>query len=246
MSIVACFIALFVTLTPAVALADGIPIYRMYNTQTSEHLYTSSVAEYESCGSGAYRDWNREGVGWFAPEDGAPVYRLYNPGLGDHHYTVSASERDMLINNAGWVDEGVCWRSDNQSRVPLYRVYNGRLTAGQHHYTTNAGERDWLVANAGWSDEQVGWYGVSEGVPLPPSSNSGSSGSSSSQGGQSGSGSQVGGSSPSDTVLITRTGSTYHRLEGCRSTNRAGVVTTQVSLVEAQRRGLTPCKNCYH
>lgn len=45
-------------------------------------------------------------------------------------------------------------------------------------------------------------------------------------------------------VLITATGSRYHRLSGCRSTARAS--TTVVSLEYAQSLGLTPCANCYH
>ena len=46
-----------------------------------------------------------------------------------------------------------------------------------------------------------------------------------------------------DYVLITKTGECYHRLSGCRSTANAS--TSKVSLAEAKRRGLRPCKNCY-
>ena len=225
---------------PSVARAeDTIPIYRMYNTKTSEHLYTKSSAEYNSCGTGSYRDWKQEGIGWFAPtKSSTPVYRLYNPGLGDHHYTASKGERDALIANSGWRDEGICWHSDDSRRIPLYRVYNGRLIAGQHHYTTSSGERDSLVANSGWRSEGIGWYGAKKGVPLPPSpggsGNPGGSGS-----GESGSGPVQG-----DYVLITATGTKYHRPGGCRSTS--GRTTYQISLEEAKRRGYTPCSNCYH
>ena len=47
-----------------------------------------------------------------------------------------------------------------------------------------------------------------------------------------------------DRVLITKTGTKYHRLSGCRST--AGKAVTEISLAEALSRGLEPCKNCYH
>lgn len=47
-----------------------------------------------------------------------------------------------------------------------------------------------------------------------------------------------------DMVLITKTGTKYHRLSGCRST--AGKPVTQISLADALARGYEPCKNCYH
>lgn len=236
----AVLVALALLCAPSTALAaDSIPIYRMYNTQTSEHLYTRSQTEYDSCGYGNYRDWRQEGIGWFAPSSSStPVYRLYNPGLGDHHYTANKGERDALIANSGWRDEGICWYSDDSHRVALYRIYNGGLQAGQHHYTMSTGERDSLVNHAGWRNEGVGWYGVKGGVPIPPQPSSGSPGSSTSPGSS--------GPSQSGYVLITSTGTKYHRPEGCRSTNKPGVTTYQITLAEAQSRGYEPCKNCYH
>ena len=153
-------------LTPTVAFADDVvTVYRMYNTKTSEHLYTTSQAEYDACGKGAYADWRAEGVGWYAPPagEGAPVWRLYNKGLGDHHYTSNANERDMLVNQFGWRQEVVAFHSaaaDDEASLPLYRLYNGRLKKGQHHYTTSESERDVLVSRHGWRNEGVGFYGV--------------------------------------------------------------------------------------
>lgn len=139
------------------------PIYRMYNTRTSEHLYTTSAKEYASCGSGNYRDWEREGVAWRAPKKSSkPVYRLYNVKSGDHHYTTSAGERNKLLASGAWRDEGVAFYSvpkGSANAIPLYRVYNGRLKRGQHHYTRSAGERDALVSQHGWRNEGVGFYG---------------------------------------------------------------------------------------
>ena len=143
---------------------DTVPIYRMYNTKTSEHLYTTNATEYNSCGSGNYVDWNAEGVAWQAPKPGAsgakPVYRLYNLKSGDHHYTTSVGERDTLLASGDWRDEGTAFWSGGP--VEVYRLYNGRLKRGQHHYTTSAGERDALVANHGWRDEGVGFHAVSK------------------------------------------------------------------------------------
>ncbi len=141
---------------------DGaVPVYRMYNRRTSEHLYTKSLTEYNSCGQDNYADWRGEGIAWFAPNSSkTPVYRLYNRGLLVHHYTSSKAERDMLVNRHGWRNEGVAFYSDDAHGKPLYRLYNGHIRPSQHHYTSSAGEKNTLVSNHGWSYEGVGFYGV--------------------------------------------------------------------------------------
>ena len=141
---------------------DGsVPVYRMYNKRTSEHLYTKSRNEYNSCGIGNYADWRQEGIAWFAPKSSStPVYRLYNRGLLVHHYTSSKAERDMLVRKYGWKAEGVAFYSDDAHGKPLYRVYNGKIKPPQHHYTSSKGERDTLVSSQGWRNEGVGFYGM--------------------------------------------------------------------------------------
>ena len=150
-------------------VGEARPIWRMYNTRTSEHLYTTNVAEYNSCGTGTYKDWRAEGVAWQAPATmtgGAkPVFRLYNLKSGDHHYTTSVGEKDKLLASGDWRDEGMAFYSGGS--VPVYRVYNGRLKRGQHHYTTSAVERDALVKNHGWRDEGVGFYAASTDKTIP-------------------------------------------------------------------------------
>lgn len=144
--------------------SNSVPIYRMYNTRTSEHLYTKSAWEYDSCGVGNYADWKPEGVAWDAPASSSkPVYRLYNLRSGDHHYTTSAGEKNQLVASGQWRYEGVAFYSakpSDKGSVKIYRVYNGRLQRGQHHYTTSAKERDSLVKNNGWRDEGIGFYGL--------------------------------------------------------------------------------------
>lgn len=143
-----------------------VPIYRMYNTRTSEHLWTTSVAEYGASGKGAYADWRQEGVAWYAPKTSEkPVHRLYNPGLGDHHYSASPGEIAMLTANHGWRDEGIAFYSaakGDVGSIEIYRVYNNRLKRGQHHYTTSPGERKSLTTLHGWRDEGVSFYGYAK------------------------------------------------------------------------------------
>ncbi len=133
-----------------------IVMYRMYNPNSGEHFYTSSLKEKDIL---VKAGWKYEGVAWNAPSSsGIPVYRLYNPNAGDHHYTMSAAEKDSLV-NAGWNYEGIGWYSDPNKGVPLYRLYNPNAVAGAHHYTTSEKERNSLV-QAGWKDEGIAWYGV--------------------------------------------------------------------------------------
>ncbi len=131
-------------------------MFRLYNPNSGEHFYTSSVVEHDHLVSVG---WNDEGTGWTALSGGNPVYRLYNPNLpGEHHYTLSTIERDNLI-EAGWNDEGVGWYSDPALNKPLFRLYNPNEFANNHHYTTDAGERD-ILLSLGWLDEGISWYGI--------------------------------------------------------------------------------------
>ena len=145
------------------------PLYRMYNTKTSEHLWTRNKAEYDSAGSGSYADWKAEGVAWYVPTSSSkPVYRLYNTKSGDHHYTTSLVEKEKLLASGEWRDEGIAFYSATKfdtNTIKIYRVYNGRLKRGQHHYTKSAAERDSLVKNNGWKDEGVSFYGYKTATP---------------------------------------------------------------------------------
>ena len=147
----------YTKVTTPVADPDSYEImFRLYNPNSGEHFYTSSVVERDHLISVG---WNDEGTGWTAPKDGDAVYRLYNPNLpGEHHYTLSTVERDSLI-AAGWNDEGIGWRSDPAHRVPLYRVYNPNEYANNHHYTKETGERD-ILLSIGWDNEGIAWYGI--------------------------------------------------------------------------------------
>ncbi len=136
----------------------GVPMIRLYNPFSGEHLYTASKVEVEACVS---RGWINEGEGWVAPaESSTPVYRLYNPHVegGDHLYTVSEVEYNFLAEH-GWKKEGVAWYSDDAKGVPIYRQYNPFAITGMHNYTASTVERDSLLAHD-WNSEGIAWYGV--------------------------------------------------------------------------------------
>jgi len=146
----------FVTVTEKVATTQT--MYRLYNPNSSEHLFTADLNERAKLvGVG----WNDEGEAWQSPKTGVPVYRVYNPNTGEHHYTKDFGERAHLV-PLGWKDEGVCWYSAPESTgIPVYRLYNPNATANSHHYTVSKQERDTLLS-FGWADEGIGWYAVAE------------------------------------------------------------------------------------
>jgi len=135
---------------------NSIKMYRLYNPNSGEHLYTSSASERDNI---TPLGWIYEGVGWIAPvSSNSPVYRLYNPNSGDHHYTLEKWENDWLV-TLGWKAEGIGWYSDDNQAVPIYRQFNPNVTVGTHNYTREKWENDWLVT-LGWKAEGIGWYGI--------------------------------------------------------------------------------------
>lgn len=136
--------------------AQVVQLYRAYNPNSGEHLYTADKAEYDKLvGLG----WHGEGNAWKAASKGAPVYRLYNPNSGEHFYTISESEYNDVA-KAGWKKEGIAFYSDAKRGVEVYRLFNPNAKgAGSHHYTTLASERDTLI-KAGWKYENVAFYGL--------------------------------------------------------------------------------------
>lgn len=139
--------------------AGEISMYRLYNPNSGEHLYTKNSVERLTL---AQSGWYYEGVGWIAPSSSStPVYRLYSVQSGDHHYTTSVGERNWL-KRLGWRDEGIGWYSADNQQIPLYRSYNRNAKAGSHHYTTSLAEHQALLQK-GWQDEKIGWYALKVG-----------------------------------------------------------------------------------
>lgn len=132
--------------------AEAAQLYRAYNPNTGEHLYTANASEIPFV---VKHGWRNEGNAWEAPDSGAPVYRMFNPNNGgDHHYTLNQSEVDNLKKH-GWRYEGVSWKSGGST--PVYRLYNPNAKSGTHHFTTLASEKNHLV-KVGWRYEGVAFY----------------------------------------------------------------------------------------
>ena len=119
---------------PLTQSEETVPLYRIYNAQTSEHFYTTDRAERDNiCSIG----WVYEGVGWMVPLfSDLPVFRLYNPYAGDHHYTLSVIERDNLVEHE-WRFEGISTIRPLTKRFPS--IASTTPTHGQVRITSPSG-----------------------------------------------------------------------------------------------------------
>lgn len=124
-------------------------VYRLYNPNSGEHIYTTSLQEANTL---RQLGLEYEGVGWVSPSTGQPVYRLYNNEGGLHMYSMSSSEISSL-KNAGWKNEGVAFYSNGTK--PVFRLLNPHN--GIHHFTKNYEEKQALL-KYGWVDEGIGFY----------------------------------------------------------------------------------------
>lgn len=83
------------------------------------------------------------------------VYRLYHPGIRVHHYTADAHEMSVLVNQRGWVYEGIMFKTSTSGQ-PVYRLYHPGIK--QHVFTLSQHERNVLSKQRGWIYEGVAWY----------------------------------------------------------------------------------------
>jgi len=146
----------------AVQCCNIIPIFRGYNTDVSDHFYTTDLDElknapgYVSEGTTGYIFPNQR------PQT-VPFYRLYQSSSGDHFYTINQAEMTNALSNLGFVYEGflgyVYPPSANRTSLrcgaaPLYRLYSG--AAGDHFYTMSKAERNSVLG--AYTDEGVAGY----------------------------------------------------------------------------------------
>ena len=143
-----------------VEFAEYVPVYRLYNQITSEHLFTTDKTEYDAWVAKCDNNedyWIGEGIDWFAPTTGKQVYRLYNPDLGaqarsSHYYTSDEAEIAELTTKFGWVQESIEFGFMSGGDVPIWTCYNEGLGSA-HHYTSSKTEWEGL-AQHGWQLEQ--------------------------------------------------------------------------------------------
>lgn len=148
------------------AAQGAVTIYRLYNPQNGEHLYTADANEknvlFQKHG------WGYEGEAWYAPtkgKDSLPVYRLYNAGLQNHLYTIDTNEVHVLTTKHGWKkDNGGQPVFYSGGKANIYRVYNPKLR-GLHHWTTDQNEYR-VLPKHGWYQEGIKLKALRVGVPI--------------------------------------------------------------------------------
>ena len=151
-----------ITVTVPLSDAKGVAMYRLYKPSTGEHFYTADT--HEVAVLVASREWNNEGIGWYAPSaSNTPVYRVYNSKTGEHVFTKNAVEKKSLI-AAGWNDEGIAFYSDDAQGVAVYRQFNPNAASSvaSHNFTKDAHENTVLTTQYGWKAEGIAWYGLAE------------------------------------------------------------------------------------
>ncbi len=161
------------------ALDASVPVYRIYNRSTGEHLLTADENEknYQSS-----HGWRYEGIAFRTPATGDEVYRLYNTATHDHLYTTDAHERDVLSTENGWRYEGVKFHvikadpGNPTTAYPVYRLWNTlNKGVGTHLWTLDENEYQTLPQGGSgtpagaWKQEGVAWYatGPFEAAPKP-------------------------------------------------------------------------------
>ncbi|MDQ3748793.1 MAG: beta/gamma crystallin-related protein [Acidobacteriota bacterium] len=157
---------------------DYVALYRLYNAQNRDRIYTTSCDEKNTIiRNGGFAD---EGVaGYIASRQlrrTMPLYRLLLSS-GVHFYTTDNQEMTNLSQTAGNKSEGIVGyvaNSQMNRTVPFYRL----LGSDRHLYTTNEQEKNNFLQNSGNKSEGVAGYlwssgrnqcdgGSGGGSPLP-------------------------------------------------------------------------------
>lgn len=127
---------------------DYVALYRLYNSQKNDHLYTTNCEEKSNAANTGYVF---EGIsGYVAPRQTrrtVPLHRLLLNN-GEHFYTTSEQESATLSQIGGNRYENIAgYIAENPQRgtVPFYRLING----DNHFYTINEQEKNNFLQTGG-------------------------------------------------------------------------------------------------
>src|SRR5207245_2317403 len=100
--------AAFNTTNPA-SVPSAIPVWRLYNSSTSQHLWTTSQADILNATQHA--GYHVEGVAFYSAPQDAPgaylVWRLYNPRTYQHVWSGSYPSILLMTQQLGFQEEGI-------------------------------------------------------------------------------------------------------------------------------------------
>ena len=89
------------------------PVYMALNENApSEYFYTADKNEYNNL---LRAGWKGRGIVFYASTETNmyPIYRQYNKRTGRHNFTSSIHEKNVLVSEYGWTDEGVAWFAED-------------------------------------------------------------------------------------------------------------------------------------
>lgn len=138
---------------------DAVALYRLYNSKSGDHLYTTSCQEKDNViRSGSYV---YEGLaGYISTRQARRTVALYRLQLanGRHFYTTDVNEMNTLTANGGNISEGITgYLADESVRntSPFYRLVSG----DKHFYTTDDQEKNDFLrnGNAGRLEGTIGY-----------------------------------------------------------------------------------------
>lgn len=154
-----CFIGSQALAAPATTTGSRLAIFRVYNPNSGEHLFTPRLSERDLL---VNLGWKDEGTACYVPYEPHSnknyAYRLYNPNVGDHHYTINFAEVQNLV-KLGWQEDHIGFYTADEGE-PMYRLYNPNVKVGFHHFTMSETERAALI-KAGWQAEGIAYTAYS-------------------------------------------------------------------------------------
>lgn len=160
-------------------------VYRIYNTETEEHLYTTNLDEIKGLLKGISA-WVTEGIAFQEPkESNTPIYRLYNTETSEHFFTADNNLANKMITEEakdGWQNDTTlnAYQHDTTSKtiafysaddsaenIPVLSLHNPDAGIGKNFYTTSSYEADAAKSEFGWKvsgsykqNEGVAWYAL--------------------------------------------------------------------------------------
>lgn len=123
------------------------PLYRYWNPDIKNHLYTTNILEIGTSvvGEKGKNNYISEGIQcilYGTQASGAlPLHRYWNKVTQDHLYTTNRREISQDTEHQGYTYQGVtgyCYSQPTPGTVPLYCYWNAQ--SKDHFYTTNAKE----------------------------------------------------------------------------------------------------------
>jgi peptidyl-prolyl cis-trans isomerase A (cyclophilin A) len=140
-------------------------VYRLLNSDTGTHLYTTSSEERGNILENL-PNYVSEGASYRSVDpltgnpEPIPVYRFLNQDTGTHLYTISEAERESVANLDNFNFEGeafFAYAESESGTIPIYRFFNTQT--GAHFYTPSMAEQNSIEENLpNYQSEGIAYY----------------------------------------------------------------------------------------